>query len=590
MTTRAHLVSRPARESPSLSPAPTSLLQRKCAWGGLTGLEGEGESYAGKKRNLQTKLKIGEPGDGYEQEADRIANQVTASSAPDERSSGGPRIQSVSGRSTSHETAPESVDRALAGSGKPLEPALRDDMEQRFGHDFSRIRVHSGAAAAQSARDVGANAYTVGTDIVFDVDQFVPGSHEGRRLIAHELTHVVQQSGTSAKRGSQSKPFQSFERAATGHAAVQRAIKPEDVNIEMIGRDFELADAFTSGSTTLAKGTVVTAITWVNDDPDVMALAPQGSILGVSISLPMQFPKTLLRPVRPGGTKLDPYSAGIGSQARAVQKNEAELVGKTGAEKTRLEGLLATRRKVLNQKLIQETMFNRFDPVIEREVAAANAAKSLTGPAALDPDLVKAMIFEESEMGTSGTHLEVPPTHIVKSRFNVGQVIDSSGMALLTMLEREQPALITSFFLSSLRSDLAKAQTEKAKLEKDAKKAPLSAAEQTRLAELIALSDASWEAFIWAYSATGQTVGFADAVGAFFASSTPSKDMDYEFWIHMMVLWLFEKKKPSGTWLDAVKAYNGSGARAQHYREAVEKRAAGAAAGAQAGTSFTPTR
>jgi hypothetical protein len=592
MTMRAHVKLSPAKEPSPQSPGATGLLQRECACGGPSGLAGECESCFGKKGiGLQTKLKISEPGDSYEREADRIANQVMASPAPDAVSSRPLNIQRFSGQSNGHETAPMSIDQALAGPGKPLEPALRSDMEQRFGHDFSRVRVHSGAAAEQSARDVRANAYTVGMDIVFDNGQFVPGSHEGRQLIAHELTHVVQQSGTSAKRGSQSKQLsQSLGRPITHRATVQRAITPEDVNIEMVGRDFELAAAFTVGTTALAKGTVVKILTWVNADPTVMALAPQVNLLGISFLAPMRFPKTLLRPVRPSGSRLDPYTTGLDAQAKAVEKNEADLVGKIGKEKTRLENLLATRREVLNRKLIQETMFNRFDPIIAREVAAANAAHSLTGANALDPDLVKAMIFQESEMGTSGAHLEVPPSHPVKSRFNVGQVIDSSAMALLTMLEREQPALMTTFFLTTLRSDLSTAQNEKAKLEKDAKKARLSAADATRLADLTLLSQGSWETFIWGYKAAGQTVGFLDAVTAFFGSSTPAKNMDYEFWIHMMVLWLFEKKKPSGTWLDAIKAYNGSGKRAQHYREAVERRAAGAEAAATAGTPFTPTR
>ncbi len=71
-------------------------------------------------------------------------------------------------------------------------------MERRFGHDFSRVRVHTDAAAEQSARDVNAHAYTVGTDIVFGAGRYAPGSGEGRRLLAHELTHVVQQSGGAA--------------------------------------------------------------------------------------------------------------------------------------------------------------------------------------------------------------------------------------------------------------------------------------------------------------------------------------------------------------------------------------------------------
>ena len=65
--------------------------------------------------------------------------------------------------------------------------------EPRFGHDFSQVRVHSGGAAEQSAREVNANAYTVGQNIVFGAGRFAPDTHEGRRLLAHELTHVVQQ-------------------------------------------------------------------------------------------------------------------------------------------------------------------------------------------------------------------------------------------------------------------------------------------------------------------------------------------------------------------------------------------------------------
>ena len=104
-----------------------------------------------------------------------------------------PYIQRYTGQATGQtDSAPASVDRVLASSGRPLEPALQQDMEQRFGHDFSQVRVHSGAAAEQSARDVNAHAYTVGHDMVFGTGQFAPGTHEGRRLIAHELAHVVQ--------------------------------------------------------------------------------------------------------------------------------------------------------------------------------------------------------------------------------------------------------------------------------------------------------------------------------------------------------------------------------------------------------------
>jgi hypothetical protein len=96
--------------------------------------------------------------------------------------------------------APPIVLDVLRSPGQPLDPTTRAFMEPRFGHDFSRVRVHSDAAAEQSARGMNARAYTVGHNIVFNAGQFAPGTHEGQRLLAHELTHVVQQSGGAAVR------------------------------------------------------------------------------------------------------------------------------------------------------------------------------------------------------------------------------------------------------------------------------------------------------------------------------------------------------------------------------------------------------
>src|SRR5262249_6171246 len=111
------------------------------------------------------------------------------------RAAPGWRAPATTSAASEFSAAAARVDRVLASPGRPLEPALRQDMEQRFGHDFSRVRVHSGAAAEQSARDVNAHAYTVGYDIVFGTDHFGAGMHVGGRLLAHELTHVVQQTG-----------------------------------------------------------------------------------------------------------------------------------------------------------------------------------------------------------------------------------------------------------------------------------------------------------------------------------------------------------------------------------------------------------
>jgi hypothetical protein len=98
---------------------------------------------------------------------------------------------------------PEAVPVALGSPGRPLDSVTRASFETSFGHDFSRVRVHTGTAAAQSALDADADAYTVGQHIVFGARRFVPETREGRRLLSHELTHVVQQAaGGSAPPGA----------------------------------------------------------------------------------------------------------------------------------------------------------------------------------------------------------------------------------------------------------------------------------------------------------------------------------------------------------------------------------------------------
>ncbi len=90
---------------------------------------------------------------------------------------------------------PPLVHEVLRSPGQPMEASMRAFMEPRFGHDFSQVRVHTDARSAESALGVNALAYTVGQDLVFGPGQYAPASPAGRRLLAHELTHVVQQAG-----------------------------------------------------------------------------------------------------------------------------------------------------------------------------------------------------------------------------------------------------------------------------------------------------------------------------------------------------------------------------------------------------------
>jgi hypothetical protein len=215
------------RTQPQGNPLLTSsnLMKRKCACGNHTALDGECSKCAKSKMGLQRKLPIGSSNDPLEQEADQIADHVMSAPSNFATNHTPLRIQHCTGSSMRPVIeAPSSVVRALSSLGQRLEPEVRQDMESRFGHDFSHVRVHSDHIANQSARDVNANAYTVGSNVVFGANQFAPGISRGRRLLAHELTHVIQQSsidriGTSqnyAASGRQSIQYQQERAIDTG--------------------------------------------------------------------------------------------------------------------------------------------------------------------------------------------------------------------------------------------------------------------------------------------------------------------------------------------------------------------------------------
>jgi len=111
-----------------------------------------------------------------------------------------------------------------SGGGRPLDAGVRTEMESRFGADFGDVRVHTGGAAHSSTAAVNAQAYTVGSDIVFADGQYDPGSPRGQHVLAHELTHVVQQrsgpvDGTDTGSGVKvSDPSDRFEREAAATA------------------------------------------------------------------------------------------------------------------------------------------------------------------------------------------------------------------------------------------------------------------------------------------------------------------------------------------------------------------------------------
>lgn len=157
-------------------------------------------------------LRLSQPGDAGEREADRVAGQVMA--MPDGAAHGGMiaareripllaarapagSISAASGENVASDVASEI--RSLAGSGTPLRTETRRFMEPRFRANFSDVRVHTGGKAASLASRLGAAAFTHGRDVVFGKGAYRPESDEGKRLIAHELTHTIQQGGVSGR-------------------------------------------------------------------------------------------------------------------------------------------------------------------------------------------------------------------------------------------------------------------------------------------------------------------------------------------------------------------------------------------------------
>jgi hypothetical protein len=175
---------------PAASPAPAPLVPLQ---------QSIGNRAVG--RLIQAKLKVGRPGDRLEREADRVADKVmrmpdgAAPAAIAARSTGGEVVGGA--EEASPPPAPgTAVQAALRGNaGRPLPPAARAFFEPRLGADLSAVRLHTGPAAGAAAAEIGANAFTHGQSIHFGRGCFAPDSGAGRRLLAHELVHTVQQAG-----------------------------------------------------------------------------------------------------------------------------------------------------------------------------------------------------------------------------------------------------------------------------------------------------------------------------------------------------------------------------------------------------------
>jgi hypothetical protein len=268
-----------------------AVLQRKCACG-------EGCPHCQEELGIQTKLKISEPGDRYEQEADRVADQVMRMPEPkiqrvcaeceeelqrqpmeeeeekkeeEETLQTKPLAESItpliqrqtepteeeekkkeeeetlqtkpaSGEASTVSPTLQNQITALQGGGQPLPESERHFFEPRFGTDFSQVRIHADNQAAEAARAVNARAFTLGRDVVFGAEGYQPGASEGRRLLAHELTHTVQQMqlGYPTVQREEGQPLASPRQVAT--PARTQAANALDYAIERLNEAITLTE------------------------------------------------------------------------------------------------------------------------------------------------------------------------------------------------------------------------------------------------------------------------------------------------------------------------------------------------------------
>jgi hypothetical protein len=157
-----------------------------------------------ERGQLQAKLAVSQPGDAAEREAERVADEVLAPRATESENGEDsdtetPELRRSAGSSAgsgSVSSGREGQIRSALTGGQSLPASTQSFFEERFGQDFSDVRVHTGPRADEAAQSIDAEAFTLGSDVAFARGAYRPQTSEGKRLLAHELTHVVQQGGS----------------------------------------------------------------------------------------------------------------------------------------------------------------------------------------------------------------------------------------------------------------------------------------------------------------------------------------------------------------------------------------------------------
>ncbi len=225
----ASIVQRAALAPASLNPVEVLRLQRTLGNRAVGGLL----SGRGQRMTIQPKLAVNVPGDKYEQEADRIAGQLSKTAGPPEHQTATPLAQHQQGGE--FDAGLESAVREAKGGGRHLAAGIRQRAEQALGADFSNVNVHTDARADALNHSLQARAFTMGRDIFFRQGEYRPETRGGQELIAHELTHVAQQSGGARRSSVGPESTSASSSAPSGNVFVQRKVwGPPDQDYETL--------------------------------------------------------------------------------------------------------------------------------------------------------------------------------------------------------------------------------------------------------------------------------------------------------------------------------------------------------------------
>lgn len=339
-------------------------------------------------------------------------------------------------------------------------------------------------------------------------------------------------------------------------AMIAEEISIDDVAVEMNGQRALLPHEYPASRPDGARRTFSAgALLLVGDWNGNTALA---TIDGFPV------PKALLAPATERVAGMRYYRVGLDAQRNAIARNAAALRDWRGreaeyrthhgaweSERARLEDLLSRRQVTYSRMWVKETMYNRFDTTIAAWTSHYN--RQLSPATALDPAIVKSMLYQESRLGTSGQHLMPPPSdwtssdrHPIRSRFNLGQAIDSWGPQQWLMMREMAPALFARHGLDALAA----------------------------AGRWLSMTNAQYGAHATFVRAMQEFFEYRNGTRNLMGTENRDLHEDYGFWIRTAIRWLFQKYSGLRTpdWAEAVRAYNGSGPHAQRYRQQVMAR------------------